>query len=217
MLLLAQDPHKSVTPPHDQDPELQDNMGKRPPSRPAQDPHRVTPPAQVPHNPELQDIMRKRLSSPPAQDPHSHPSIEQPELLPNSNRETPQPIPSTQQSVYVAAKDSLSSGFYVFRQKVQNINKKACKQIFHAPEPFNKDIVVDEPNKDSATAVKNFFGCLQKYQYKESLKDLGIPSRTVEEFWEDGNNDYNEFEYGKPLVTKQAHTKLSWTMRRLHD
>jgi hypothetical protein len=62
--------------------------------------------------------MRKRLSSPPAQDPHSHPSTEQPELMPNSNRETPLPIPSTQQSVYVAAKDSLSSGFYVSGQKV---------------------------------------------------------------------------------------------------
>jgi hypothetical protein len=25
------------------------------------------------------------------------------------------------------------------------------------------------------------------------------------------------FEYGKVIVTKQAHTKLSWTMRRLHE
>jgi hypothetical protein len=57
--------------------------------------------------------MRKRMSSPPAQDPHSHLFIEEPELRPNTDRETPQPVPSTQQPVYVAAKDSLSSGFYV--------------------------------------------------------------------------------------------------------
>jgi hypothetical protein len=39
----------------------------------------------------------------------------------------------------------------------------------------------------------------------------------VEEFWEDGDKDHNEFKYGKPLVTKQAHTKLPWPMRRLHN
>jgi hypothetical protein len=40
---------------------------------------------------------------------------------------------------------------------------------------------------------------------------------TVEEFWEDGGKDYNEFEYGKLLVTKQSHTKLSWATRRLQE
>jgi hypothetical protein len=40
---------------------------------------------------------------------------------------------------------------------------------------------------------------------------------TVEEFWKDGDKDYNEFEYGKPLFTKQAHAKLLWPMRRLHE
>jgi hypothetical protein len=34
------------------------------------------------------------------------------------------------------------------------------------------------------------------------LKYLGIPGMTIEEFWEDGNKDYNEFEYGKLLATK---------------
>jgi hypothetical protein len=78
-------------------------------------------------DPELQDIKGKRLPSPPAQDPHLHPSIEQPELLPSTGRETPQSLPSTQQSVDVTAKDSLSSGFYVSGKKVQNINKNACR------------------------------------------------------------------------------------------
>jgi hypothetical protein len=49
------------------------------------------------------------------------------------------------------------------------------------------------------------------------LKDLGVPGMTVEEFWEDGDKDYNEFEYGKSIVTKQAQTKLMWPLRRLHE
>jgi hypothetical protein len=56
----------------------------------------------------------------------------------------------------VAAKDSLSSGFYVSRKKVWNIDKKACRQTFQALEPFNKDVVLDEPSKDSTTVLKNF-------------------------------------------------------------
>jgi hypothetical protein len=40
---------------------------------------------------------------------------------------------------------------------------------------------------------------------------------TVEEFWEDDEKDYNEFEYGKPLVTIQLHTNLMWPLRRLHE
>jgi hypothetical protein len=27
---------------------------------------------------------------------------------------------------------------------------------------------------------------------------------TIEEFWEDSDIDYNEFDYGKPLVTKTS-------------
>jgi hypothetical protein len=48
----------------------------------------------------------------------------------------------------------------------------------------------------------------QKYQHNEPLKDLGVSVMTVEEFWEDGDKDYTLFEYEKPHVTKQAHTKL---------
>jgi hypothetical protein len=66
-----------------QDTELQDTMGKMPPSPPAQDP-------------KLQDIMGKRSPSRPAKDTHSHHSTKQPELLPSTDRETPQPLPSTQ-------------------------------------------------------------------------------------------------------------------------
>jgi hypothetical protein len=58
----------------------------------------------------------------------------------------------------------------------------ACRQIFQALEPFRKEVVVHEPNKNSATAVSKNFSCYEKYQYKEPLKDLGIPGMTVEEF-----------------------------------
>jgi hypothetical protein len=100
MSLSAQDLHRSATPP-------------------AQDPHRATPPPT--QDPYVQDntgkrspYTGKRSPSPPAEDPHSHPSIEQSELLSSTNRETPESLLSTQQSDYVASKDSLSSGFYVF-------------------------------------------------------------------------------------------------------
>jgi hypothetical protein len=49
------------------------------------------------------------------------------------------------------------------------------------------------------------------------LKDLGIPDMTVEEFWEHGDKDHNEFEYGKLLVTKQVYAKLMRPLRRLHE
>jgi hypothetical protein len=128
---------------------------------------------------------------PPAQDLHLHPSTEQPELLPNTDRETHKPLPSAQHPFFEAAKDSSSSGFFVSRQKVQNIDKNACRQMFKALEPFRKEVVVDEPSKDNVTTVLKKFSCHIKYQHQE-------------EFWEDGDRDYREFEYGKPLVTKHG-------------
>jgi hypothetical protein len=116
----------------------------------------------------------------------------------------------------MAAKDSSSSGFFIFGQKVQNIDKNVCKQIFQTLEPFRKEVVVDEPSKDNATAVSKKFSCYNKYQHKGPLRNLGIPGMTVEEFWKGSDKDYNEFEYEKSLVTKQNHTKLLWPMRMLH-
>jgi hypothetical protein len=126
-----------------------------------------------------------------------HPSTKQPKLPPSTDR-----APPTQQPIYETAHDSSSSGFFVSRQKVQDIDKNACRQMFKALEPFRKEVVVDEPSMDNATAVLKFFSCHKKYQHQEPLKDLGIPGMTIEEFWEDGDKDHNEFEYGKPLVTK---------------
>jgi hypothetical protein len=69
-------------------------------------------------------------------------------------------------------------------QKVQNVDKNACRQMFQALEPFRKEVVVDEPSKDMVTAVLKFFSCHKKYQHQEPLKDLVIPGMTIEEFWE---------------------------------
>jgi hypothetical protein len=94
---------------------------------------------------------------------------------------------------------------FFFGQKVQNIDKNACRHM------FRKEVVVDEPSKDNVTTMLKFFSCHKKYQHQEPLKDLGIPGMTVEEFWEDCDKDHNKFEYGKPLVTKQVHAKSMWT------
>jgi hypothetical protein len=72
--------------------------------------------------------------------------------------------------------------------------------MFQALEPFKKEVVVDEPNKDMVTAVSKFFSCHKKYQHQEPLKYLSIPGTTVEEFWEDGDKDHNEFEYESRLL-----------------
>jgi hypothetical protein len=116
--------------------------------------------------------------------------------------------PSAHHPIFEAAKDSSSSDFFVSGQIVQNIDENTCRQMFKSLELFRNEVVVDEPSKDNATVVLKFSSCHKKYQHQEPLKDIGIPSMTVEEFWEDGDKDYNQFEYGKPLVTKQVHAKL---------
>jgi hypothetical protein len=48
------------------------------------------------------------------------------------------------------------------------------------------------------------------------LVDLSTLVITLEELWEDNDNDYAEFEYGMSLVPKQVHVKLLWSMNKLH-
>jgi hypothetical protein len=146
-----------------------------------------------------------------------HHSPEQLGLLPNIDRETHKPLHSTQHLVLEVAKDSSSSGFFVSGQKVQNIDKNICRKMFKDLEPFGKEVVVDEPNKDNATVMLKFFCSHKKYQHQEPLNDLCIHGMTIEVFWEDSDEDYNEFEYGKSLVTKQVHAKLMWPLGRLHE
>jgi hypothetical protein len=49
------------------------------------------------------------------------------------------------------------------------------------------------------------------------LEDLALVGMIVEEFWQHGDKDIWEFEYGKPLVPKYVHLKLSWMMQKLHQ
>jgi hypothetical protein len=37
--------------------------------------------------------------------------------------------------------------------------------MFKALEPFRKEVVVDEPSKDNATAMSKKFSCYKKYQH----------------------------------------------------
>jgi hypothetical protein len=171
-----------------------------------------SPPAQVL---EHQDTKGKRPSSPLAKDK---------DLQDTTGNMPPPPLSKTfvcillqKQPIYEAAEDSSSSGIFVSGQKVQNIDKNACRQMFQALEPFRKEVVVDEPRKDMVTTVSKIFSCHKKYQHQEPLRDLGIPGTTVKEIWEDSDKDRNEFEYEKPLVTKQVHANFMWPMRRLHE
>jgi hypothetical protein len=68
---------------------------------------------------------------------------------------------------------------------------------------------VNEPNIDILTVVGKLFGNLEKYQNKKSLQDLVVLGMTIKEFWQHSDKDYMEFEYGKSLVPKQVHVKLS--------
>jgi hypothetical protein len=74
---------------------------------------------------------------------------------------------------------------------------------------------VDEPSKDPKTVVEKFYDCLKNYKTKKSLEDLVVEGVTVEEFWQNGDKDYREFEYGKPLVPKHVHLKFLWIMQKI--
>jgi hypothetical protein len=73
--------------PPTQVPELQDTKGKRATSPPVKDK-------------ELHGAMGKSPPPPLAQDLNLHPSIEQPELMSNTDRETHKPLASTQLPVF---------------------------------------------------------------------------------------------------------------------
>jgi hypothetical protein len=54
--------------------------------------------------------------------------------------------------------------------RVQNIDKNTCRQMFQALEPFRKEVVVDGPNKDYSTVVKNFFSCYKKISTQGTIE-----------------------------------------------
>jgi hypothetical protein len=76
---------------------------------------------------------------------------------------------------------------------------------------------VDETSKDPKSVVDKFYDFLKNYKTKKPLEDLALEAMTVEEFWQHGDKDYKEFEYGKPLVPKCVHLKLSWILQKFHE
>jgi hypothetical protein len=76
---------------------------------------------------------------------------------------------------------------------------------------------VDKPSKYPRTVVQRFYDGINNYKTKKPLEDLALEGMTVEEFWQHGNKDYREFEYGKPLVRKHVHLKLLWIMQKFHE
>jgi hypothetical protein len=49
------------------------------------------------------------------------------------------------------------------------------------------------------------------------LEDLVVSGMSIKEFWQHGDKDYMEFEYGKLLVPKQVYLKLAWIMQKIHE
>jgi hypothetical protein len=76
---------------------------------------------------------------------------------------------------------------------------------------------MDESSKDSKTVVEKVYDCLKNYKTKKSLEDLAIEGMTVKEFWQHGDKDYREFEYGKQLVSKHFHLKFPWILQKFHE
>jgi hypothetical protein len=75
---------------------------------------------------------------------------------------------------------------------------------------------VDETSKDPKTVLDKFYDGLKNYKTKKPLEELALVCISVEEFWQYGDKDIWEFEYGKSLVLKHVHLKLPWIMQKLH-
>jgi hypothetical protein len=69
-----------------------------------------------------------------------------------------------------------------------------------------------ETRKDPKTVFDKFYDGLKNYKTKKLLEDLALVGMSVKEFWQHGDKDIQEVEYGKMLVPKHVHQKLPWIM-----
>jgi hypothetical protein len=83
--------------------------------------------------------------------------------------------------------------------------------------PKKQDAIVEESSKDPKTVVEKFYANLKNYKTKKPLEDLPLKGMTVKEFWQHGEKDYTEFEYGIPLVPKYVQLKCLWIMQKFHE
>jgi hypothetical protein len=75
---------------------------------------------------------------------------------------------------------------------------------------------MDETSKDPKIVLEKIYDGLKNYKTKKPLEGLALVGKSVEFFWQHGDKDIREFEYGKPLVPKHDHLKLPWIMQKLH-
>jgi hypothetical protein len=75
--------------------------------------------------------------------------------------------------------------------------------------PKKQDAIVDKPSTDPKDVVEKFCAGLKNYKHKKLLEDLAVLGTIVKEFLQHDNKNYMEFEYGKPLIPKHVHLKLS--------
>jgi hypothetical protein len=75
--------------------------------------------------------------------------------------------------------------------------------------PKKQDAIVDKPNTDPKDVVEKFCAGLKNYKHKKLLEDLAVLGTIVKEFLQHDNKNYMEFEYGKLLIPKHVHLKLS--------
>jgi hypothetical protein len=69
---------------------------------------------------------------------------------------------------------------------------------------------MDETSKDPKIVLEKIYDGLKNYKTKKPLEGLALVGKSVEFFWQHGDKDIREFEYGKPLVPKHDHLKLPW-------
>jgi hypothetical protein len=147
-----------------------------------------------------------RGSPPPKKQPESPP-------LPLENQPKSPPPPLEKQPKGPPPQDNPSKGPPPLEQQRTLagfiLNKDAISAMWRSLEPYKEDVEVHEPNKDNTEAVGKFLRGLQKFKHKEPLVDISTPGMIVQEFWQHDDRDYKLFEYGKPLVPKQVHAKLS--------
>jgi hypothetical protein len=74
-----------------------------------------------------------------------------------------------------------------------------------------KDATMDETSKDPMIVFDKFYDGLKNSKTKKLLEDLALVGMSVKEFWQHGDKDIREFEYGKPLIPNHDHRKLPWT------
>jgi hypothetical protein len=76
---------------------------------------------------------------------------------------------------------------------------------------------MDKTSKDPKIILDKFYDGLKNYKTNKPLEGLALVGMSVEEFWQHGDKDIWEFEYGKPLVPKHVHIKLPWIMQKLYQ